>query len=140
MTFEQLSRISSVRYFSAGRFAPLRGADGEADRRKSPLFSKGCPQDAISQSGTPPGATRRKHKHPQQVRKPHGLGQAEVTTGRWSGTAVPFAPATPNATERAVKVLTTVVALTVRMAFFARGRKNKTIHIKHNHALCTRLA
>ena len=25
-------------------------------------------------------------------------------------------------------------------AFFARGRKNGTIHIKHNHALCTRLA
>jgi len=24
--------------------------------------------------------------------------------------------------------------------FFVRGRKNKTIHIKHNHALCTRLA
>ena len=70
-------------------------------------------------------------------RKP---GQAGVTTGRWSGAAAPFAPATPNATERAVKALTAVVALTVRMAFFARGRKNKTIHIKHNHALCTRLA
>ena len=56
------------------------------------------------------------------------------------GAAAPFAPAIPNTTERAVKALTAVVALTVRMAFFARGRKNKTIHIKHNHALCTRLA
>jgi len=32
--FALLSRISPVRYFSAGRFAPLSGADGEADRRK----------------------------------------------------------------------------------------------------------
>ncbi|CAG9909675.1 hypothetical protein BOVA172_2133 [Bacteroides ovatus] len=40
MTFEQLSRNSSVRDFSAGRFAPLCGADGEADRRESPMLRK----------------------------------------------------------------------------------------------------
>lgn len=33
VTLGQLSRISFVRYFLAGRPAPLRGADGRADRR-----------------------------------------------------------------------------------------------------------
>ena len=59
----------------------------------------------------------------QQAGNPQGLEQAVVTPGWWSGAAAPFAPATPNATERAVKALTAVVALTVRMAFFARGGK-----------------
>ena len=80
------------------------------------------PKGVNSQPGTPPGATRR--KHPQQIRKPHGSGVAEVTKGRWSGW----------------RLAAIVVAFPLRMAFFARGRKNKTIHIKHNHALCTRLA
>ena len=41
VTFEQLSRISFVRYFSAGRSVPLHGADGEAERRKPPVCSAG---------------------------------------------------------------------------------------------------
>ena len=81
------------RYLSAGRHAPLRGADGKADRRKVP---------AIIRRGA----------------------QAGVTEGRWSGW----------------RLAAIVEAFTFRRAFFAWGRKNKTIHIKHNHALCTRLA
>ena len=103
MTFARLSRICYL-HFSAGRFAPLHGADGEADRRESPIFCKDCPQGANSQPGTPPGATRRKHKHPQQVRKPHGSGVAEVTKGRWSGW----------------RLAATVVAFTFRRAQSAR--------------------
>ena len=74
-------------------------------------------------------------RNPQEAQAPAtGQKTARLGTGRSNygavvGAAVPFAPATPNATERAVKVLTTVVALTVRMVFFARGRENKTIHL-----------
>ncbi|WP_211146255.1 hypothetical protein [Bacteroides sp. 1001302B_160321_D4] len=39
MTIAQMSQLSSVRYFPAGRSAPLREADGEADRRKSPAVT-----------------------------------------------------------------------------------------------------
>ncbi|CDL99556.1 conserved domain protein [Bacteroides xylanisolvens SD CC 1b] len=39
MTFARLSRICYL-HFSAGRFAPLHGADGEADRREFPMFRK----------------------------------------------------------------------------------------------------
>jgi len=34
-----MSQLSSVRYFPAGRSAPFREADGEADRRKSPAVT-----------------------------------------------------------------------------------------------------
>lgn len=36
----QLSRLSSVCDLSAGRFAPLHGAGGEADRREFPGFRR----------------------------------------------------------------------------------------------------
>jgi len=101
----------------------LRPASWSGRRSRPPGISN-VPKGVNSQPGTPPGATRRKHKHPQQVRKPHGSGLAEVTKGRWSGW----------------RLAAIVVAFPLRMFFFAWGRKNKTIHIKHNHALCTRLA
>ena len=39
VTFARLSRICYL-HSSAGRFAPLHGADGEADRREFPMFRK----------------------------------------------------------------------------------------------------
>ncbi|WP_221661249.1 hypothetical protein [Bacteroides xylanisolvens] len=39
VTIAQMSQLSSVRYFPAGRSAPFREADGEADRRKSPAVT-----------------------------------------------------------------------------------------------------
>ncbi|WP_390600822.1 hypothetical protein [Bacteroides sp. f07] len=93
VTFEQLSQISSVCDFSAGRFAPLHGADGEADRWEFPLFCKDCPQGANSQPGTPPGAvrkkpagnteTRREYRNPQGIQKPViGRKPTRLGTGR----------------------------------------------------------
>nr|WP_197078165.1 hypothetical protein [Bacteroides acidifaciens] len=72
MTFEQLSRISSVCNFSTGRPAPLHGADGEADRREFPLFRKDCPQGREQSAGH---AVRRNPKgvqSPARSRKPAG--------------------------------------------------------------------
>lgn len=46
-----------------------------------------------------------------------------VTSGWWSGAVAPFAPAIPNATERAVKAQTAVEALTVRRLFSPGGGK-----------------
>jgi len=60
----------------------LRPASWSGRRSRPPGISN-VPKGVNSQPGTPPGATRR--KHPQQVRKPHGSGVAEVTKGRWSG-------------------------------------------------------
>ena len=68
-----------------GASAPLREADGEADRWESPIFCKDCPQGANSQPGTPPGAARRNRK-PARSRKPcRKPGKAGVTKGWWSG-------------------------------------------------------
>ena len=39
VTFARLSRICYL-HSSAGRLAPLHGADGEADRREFPMFRK----------------------------------------------------------------------------------------------------
>ena len=87
-----------------GASAPLREADGEADRRESPIFCKDCPQGANSQPGTPPGAARRNRK-PARCRKPcREPGKAEVTKGRWSGW----------------RLAATVVAFTFRRAQSAR--------------------
>ena len=68
VTFEQLSRISFVRYFSAGRFAPLPGADGEADRRRFPARRRA---EAVCRE--------RRRRNPQEERK------TGVISGRWSG-------------------------------------------------------
>ncbi|MCS3072467.1 hypothetical protein NXV82_12890 [Bacteroides thetaiotaomicron] len=66
--FARLSRISPVRYFSAGRFAPLPGADGEADRRRFPARRRA---EAVCRE--------RRRRNPQEERK------TGVTSGRWSG-------------------------------------------------------
>ena len=66
--FALLSRISPVRYFSAGRFAPLPGADGEADRRRFPARRRA---EAVCRE--------RRRRNPQEERK------TGVTSGRWSG-------------------------------------------------------
>ncbi|WP_333698611.1 hypothetical protein [Bacteroides congonensis] len=76
VTFEQLSRISFVRYFPAGRDAPP-GSNGISQR-----LSAGW---ANSQPGTPSGATRREYKHPQQAGNLQSSGLAGVTKGWWSG-------------------------------------------------------
>ncbi|WP_229087720.1 hypothetical protein [Bacteroides congonensis] len=72
MTFEQLSRISSVCNFSAGRFAPLHGADGEADRREFPAFRKDCPQggQTVSRALRPaqPAGSTNTHNKPETCR------------------------------------------------------------------------
>ena len=66
--FARLSRISPVRYFSAGRFAPLPGADGEADRRRFPARRRA---EAVCRE--------RRRRNPQEERK------TGVISGRWSG-------------------------------------------------------
>jgi len=89
-------------------FALFGGASRPASwsgRRSRPPGISNVPKGVNSQPGTPPGATRRKHKHPQQVRKPHGSGLAEVTKGRWSGW----------------RLAAIVVAFPLRMAFFSPG-------------------
>lgn len=72
MTFEQLSRISFVRYFPAGRPAPLREADGEADRREFPAFRKDCPQggQTVSRALRPaqPAGSTNTHNKPETCR------------------------------------------------------------------------
>jgi hypothetical protein len=82
----------------------LRPASWSGRRSRPPGISN-VQKGVNSQPGTPPGATRRKHKHPQQVRKPHGSGLAEVTKGRWSGW----------------RLAAIVVAFPLRMAFFSSG-------------------
>ena len=76
VTFEQLSQISSVCDFSAGRFAPLHGADGEADRREFPMFRK---VQTVSRARRQAQFTR----HPQGIQKPViGRKPTRLGTGR----------------------------------------------------------
>ncbi|MBT9927150.1 hypothetical protein GPL29_18540 [Bacteroides caccae] len=52
-----MSRISSVCNSSAGRFAPLHGADGEADRREFPMFRKAQTVSRARRQAQPAGST-----------------------------------------------------------------------------------
>ncbi|WP_162303129.1 hypothetical protein [Bacteroides thetaiotaomicron] len=70
--FARLSRISPVRYFSAGRFAPLPGADGEADRRRFPARRRA---EAVCRE--------RRRRNPQEERK------TGVTSGGGRGGGLP---------------------------------------------------
>ncbi|WP_390600808.1 hypothetical protein [Bacteroides sp. f07] len=61
MTFARLSRICYL-HFSAGRFAPLRGADGEADRREFPMFCKAQTVSRARRQAQPAGSTNTRNR------------------------------------------------------------------------------
>ena len=84
--FARLSRISPVRYFSAGRFAPLPGADGEADRRRFPARRRA---EAVCRE--------RRRRNPQEERKTGVIsGWRRKHSAGKHPEGVTFCPVMPN--------------------------------------------